>query len=108
MLLKPTLNILYQVLDQKQVLPQSQPSLGESATSTIENTNSKWQVDLLQFAFSGQDDEETDADDETKKRYALLCINVFNRELLGVTLVNKSAETVIVRMRQILKNQEMT
>ena len=59
-------------ISQKQVLTQSQPPLGKSATSTIENKGSRWQVDLLQFRFSGQDDEETDDEtDESKKRYSL-------------------------------------
>ena len=52
-------------IGQKQVLSQSQPFLGNSATSTIENKGSRWQVDLLQFRFSGQD-EETDDEDEDK------------------------------------------
>ena len=91
-------------IGQKQILTQSQPSLGKSATSTIENKGSRWQVDLLQFRFSGQDDEETDDEaDESKKRYCLLLINVFDRKLHGVALTDKSEETVTAATRKYLK-----
>ena len=89
---------------QKQVLAQSQPSLGKTAVATIENKGSRWMLDLLQFRFSGQDDEETDDEgDESKKRYCLLLVNVFDRKLYGVTVTDKSAETTLVAVRKLMK-----
>ena len=92
-------------IGQKQVLAQSQPSLGKSATSSIAKEGSRWMTDLVQFRFS-QQDEETDEEeeDEGKQRYALLVINVFDRKLKGVTLTDKSADSVLKGMRKILSN----
>ena len=56
-------------IGQKQVLSQSQPSLGKTAVATIENKGSRWMMDLLQFRFSGQDDEETDDEGDESKLY---------------------------------------
>ena len=91
-------------IGQKQVLAQSQPSLGKSATSSIAKEGSRWMTDLVQFRFSQQDEETDEEDDEEKKRYALLVINVFDRRLKGVTLTNKSAESVLTGFRKILRN----
>ena len=51
-------------IGQKQVLSQSQPSLGKSATSTIEGDGSMWQADLIQFRFSAQDAGSDEEDEE--------------------------------------------
>ena len=45
----------------KQLLMQSQPSLGTSTTSAIEKEGSRWQADLIQIRFSSQ---EPDSDEE--------------------------------------------
>ena len=58
---------------------------------------------MFQFRLSGQDGEETDDEDESKKRYCLLLINVFDRKLHGVTLTDKSEATMVAGMRKILK-----
>ena len=52
-------------IGQKQVLSQSQPSLGKSATSAIANEGSRFQIDLIQFRFSSQqpDSDEEDSDE---------------------------------------------
>ena len=91
-------------IGQKQVLSQSQPSLGKSATTSIAKEGSRWQADLVQFRFSQQEEETDEEDDEEKQRYALLVINVFDRRLKGVTLTDKSAESVLRGFRKILSN----
>ena len=86
----------------KQLLAPGQPSLGKSATSRLEKEGSRWQADLVQFRFSAQD-AETDEEGEDKKRYALLVINVMDRKLHGIAITDKSAETVLVAFRKVLR-----
>ena len=90
-------------IGQKQVLSQSQPSLGQSATTTIAKEGSRFQCDLLQIRFSAQEAETDEEDDEEKKRYALMIINVFDRKLHAVTLATKSSEAVMSGMRKLLR-----
>ena len=89
-------------IGQKQVLAQSQPSLGKSATTSIAKEGSRFQVDLIQFRFSQQEEDTDDEEDEETKRYALIIINVFDRKAHAVTLADKSAETVLAGFRKIL------
>jgi transposase InsO family protein len=89
---------------QKQLLAQGAPSLGKSATAAIKEEGSRWQADLVQFRFSAQDTEETDEEGgDEKLRYALLVINVFDRKAHGISIADKSAETVLSAFRKILK-----
>ena len=55
-------------IGQKQVMAQSQPSLGKSATSSIAKEGSRWMTDLVQFRFSQQGEEADEEDDEEKKQ----------------------------------------
>ncbi len=92
-----------QGIGQKQVLAQSQPSLGKSATTSIAKEGSRFQADLLQIRFSAQEADSGEEEDEEKKRYALMIINVFDRKLHAVALADKSAETVLAGFRKILR-----
>jgi len=89
-------------IGQKQVLAQSQPSLGKSATTSIAKEGSRFQIDLIQFRFS-QQEEDSDEEDDAPQRYALIIINVFDRKVHAVTLADKSAETVLAGFRKILR-----
>jgi len=91
-----------QDIGQKQVLAQSQPSLGKSATTSIAKEGARFQIDLIQFRFS-QQEEDTDDEDDAPQRYALVVINVFDRKVHAVTLADKSAETVLAGFRKILR-----
>ena len=90
-------------IGQKQVLSQSQPSIGKSATTTISKEGSRFQCDLLQIRFSAQEAETDEENDEEKKRYALMIINVFDRKLHAVTLATKSNDAVMSGMRKLLR-----
>ena len=87
-------------IGQKQVLAQSQPSLGQSATTTISKEGSRFQIDLLQIRFSAQE-ADSDEDEDEKQRYAMIIINVFDRKLHAVTLATKSSEAVMSGMRKL-------
>lgn len=87
---------------QKQVLAPGPPSLGKSATTSIAKEGSRFQIDLIQFRFSSQDAETDEEEDEEKKRYGMILINVFNRKAHGVTLANKSSEAVMAGMRKFI------
>ena len=90
-------------IGQKQVLAQSQPSLGQSATTTISKEGSRFQIDLLQIRFSAQEADSDEDEDEDKQRYAMIIINVFDRKLHAVTLAKKSSEAVMSGMRKLLR-----
>ena len=62
---------------QKQVLAPGPPSLGKSATTSIAEEGSRFQIDLIQFRFSSQEADTDEEEDEEKKRYAMILINVF-------------------------------
>jgi transposase InsO family protein len=81
----------------KQVMTQSQPSLGKSATASAANEGSRWQADLVQFRGSLQ------AEEDATNHYLLLLINVFSRKAHGVVLENKATDTVAAAMRKLLK-----
>ena len=63
---------------QKQVLAQSQPSLGKSATAAIANEGSRFQIDLIQFRFSSQQQDSDEEESEETQRYGMVVINVFD------------------------------
>ena len=90
-------------IGQKQVLSQSQPSLGKSATSAIANEGSRYQIDLIQFRFSSQEPDSDEEESEETQRYAMIIINVFDRKAHAVTLATKSAEAVMSGMRKLLR-----
>ena len=90
-------------IGQKQVLSQSQPSLGKSATSAIANEGSRFQIDLIQFRFSSQEPDSDEEESEETQRYAMIIINVFDRKAHGVTLSHKSSEAVMSGMRKLLR-----
>ena len=87
----------------KQVISQSQPSLGKSATSAIANEGSRYQIDLIQFRFSAQEADSDEEEDEEKQRYGMVIINVFDRKAHAVTLATKSSEAVLSGMRKLLR-----
>ena len=89
-------------IGQKQVLAQSQPSLGKSATSAIANEGSRYQIDLIQFRFSAQEADSDEEEDEEKQRYGMVIINVFDPQAHAVTLATKSAEAVMSGIRKLL------
>jgi len=90
-------------IGQKQVLSQSQPSLGKSATSAIANEGSRYQIDLIQFRFSAQEADSDEEESEETQRYAMIIINVFDRKAHAVTLATKSSEAVMSGMRKLLR-----
>ena len=100
---KPQVKDFVEGIGQKQVLAQSQPSLGQSATTTISKEGSRFQIDLLQIRFSAQEADSDEDEDEDKQRYAMIIINVFDRKLHAVTLATKSSEAVMSGMRKLLR-----
>ncbi len=90
-------------IGQKQVLSQSQPSLGKSATAAIANEGSRFQIDLIQFRFSSQQQDSDEEESEETQRYGMVIINVFDRKAHAVTLATKSSEAVMSGMRKLLR-----
>ena len=88
-------------IGQKQVLSQSQPSLGKSATSAIANEGSRYQIDLIQFRFSAPEADTDEEESEETQRYGMVIINVFDRKAHAATLAMKSAEAVMSGMRKL-------
>ena len=86
----------------KQVLAPGPESLGKSATTSASAEGSRWQSDLIQYRFSADDEDEDDVEDETKKRYAVVVINVFDRTLHGVVVPDKDSATVLAAFRKLV------
>ena len=84
----------------KQVLASGPESAGKSATTSAAAEGSRWQADLVQYRFSA--DADSDDEDDTAKKYALVVINVFDRVMRGVAIANKESATVLAAFRKIL------